>query len=124
MSSNNEIRKEDLFAVNESYYKKGESDANKKKKKKKKKEEYDYSDINYDGDIRKMMKELADSIKGYIKYMEVYVIFEGVTEDEWKKNMKVAKKLIKKLKKGDPSVFNIDVLNEMLADDHKLVIGN
>ena len=94
-----------------------------KKKEKKKKKIYDYSNINYDGDIRKMMKELARSIKGYIDYVEVYAIFDGITEKEWKKNMKRAKKLIKKLKKGDPSVFNIEVLNQVLDSDHKLVIG-
>ena len=111
--------KKSLYKVNQEF---DEKEIKKEKKKKKKK--YDYSDINYDGDFRKVMKEHAKSLKGYIKYLEVYVIFEGMTEKEWKENMKIAKKLIKKLKKGDPSVYNINVLNEMLADNHKLVIDD
>lgn len=98
-----------------------------KKKKKQKKyhddSEYDYSDINYSGDIRKLMNDIADSIQGYIEYIETYAIFEGTTEIEWEKNMKQVKKLIKKLRKGDPSVFDISTLNEVLATDHKLIIG-
>ena len=96
-----------------------------KKKKKKNhydKTEYDYSEINYSGDIRKLMDDIANSIEGYIDNMETYAIFEGMTEAEWDKNMKIAKKLIKKLRKGDPSVFDIDTLNRVLASGHKIVL--
>ena len=103
--------------------KKSDKKDTKKKKKKKNRGKYDYSDINYDGDFRKVMKQHAKAIKGYIKYIEVYAIFEGMTEEEWEENMKIAKKLIKKLKKGDPSVYNIDELNSTLAENHKLVIN-
>ena len=85
--------------------------------------EYDYSDINYDGDIRKVMRDIASAIEGYLDYAETYAIFEGITEKEWETNMKIAKKLVKKLRKGDPSVFDIDTLNKVLATDHQLVIG-
>ena len=110
------------------YYNSDYDDVIKKKKKKKKKKtyddnDYDYSDINYSGDIRKLMNEIADSIQGYIDYIETYAIFEGTTESEWDKNMEIAKKLIKKLRKGDPSVFDIPTLNEVLASGHNLVLG-
>lgn len=85
--------------------------------------EYDYSDINYNGDIRKFMTNIADSIEVYIDFIETYAIFEGITEDAWKQNMKIAKKLIKKLRKGDPSVFNISKLNEVISSNHKIIIG-
>ena len=85
--------------------------------------DYDYSDINYNGDIRKLMGHIASSIEGYIDYIETYAIFEGITEKEWETNMKIVKKLIKKLKKGDPSVFDVQTLNEVLATDHELVVG-
>ena len=99
---------------------------NKKKKRKKKKNrdnEYDYSDIHYRGDIRKVMNAIADSLEDYINYIEVYIIFEGITEDDWIKNMKIAKKLIKKLRQGNPDVFDIPSLNELLDSGHDLIIG-
>ncbi len=94
-----------------------------KKKKKNNIDEFDYSDINYNGDIRKLMLNIAESIEGYLDYMETYAIIEGISEEEWEKNMKIGKKLIKKLRKGDPSVFDIPTLNEVLSSDHQLVIG-
>ena len=102
----------------------------KKKKKKKKKEksneydlnDFDYSDINYNGDIRKLMNDIADSIEGFLDYLEVYIIFEGASEKKLKKNINICKELIKKLRKGDPSVFDISALNEILASGHNLLI--
>ena len=93
------------------------------KKKKNKEEEYDYSDINYSGDIRHLMSDIADSLEGYIDYIETFVIFSGITEKEWEKNIKTVKKLIKKLRKGNPSVFNIDELNNVLASEHQIIVG-
>ena len=90
--------------------------------KKKRPTEYDYSELNYDGDIKKVMKEHAESFKYFIKYLEVYAIFEGMTEKKWKKTIKKAKKLCKKLKKGDPSVYNTKEFNKAIAEDRKLVV--
>lgn len=81
--------------------------------KKKKEKEYDYSEFNYEGDMKEMMRETAESIQQFVDYMEEYTIFEGMTDEEWKENSKTLKKLIKKLKKGDPSVFNVEVFNEL-----------
>lgn len=86
-------------------------------------DKYDYSDIIYDGDIRELMKNLADSIEGYIDYIETNAIFEGITEKEWDAQMEVAKKLVKKLRKGNPSVFDIETLNEVLASNHNLIVN-
>lgn len=84
---------------------------------------YDYSDFNYDGDFLGLMRKIADSIESYIDYMETYAIYEGVTESEWNKNIKIANKLIKKLRKGDPSVFNVEALNDILSSDHHLIMN-
>ena len=87
-------------------------------------EEFDLSEINADeDDIRKKMKAMANSIECYLDYIETYAIFDGITEEEWKKNVKTVKKLIKKLRKGDPSVFDIPTLNNVLSQGHQLVIG-
>lgn len=102
--------------------------SNKKKKKKKKQKEhdvteYDYSDINYNGDIRKLMTQIADSIEEYVDSINSYFIFDGVHKDEWDMMEKKIKKLIKKLRKGDPSVFDIQTLNEVLASEHPIILG-
>ena len=103
------------------------NDVYKKKKKKKhnkKYEEYDYSEIHCDEyDLQAKMKKMAEALEYYKDYIETYTIFEGITEEEWEKNMQQLKKLIKKLKKGDPSVFDIDALNDMLDSGHQLVFG-
>ena len=75
---------------------------------------YDYSDIEYSGDIRQMMRESADNLKVFLDYIEVYLIYEGMTSDQWKKTKRGLKKLIKKLRKGDPSVYDVTELNEYL----------
>lgn len=119
-------KKQKTYMIDDEYdYSDIEYNNKKKKNKKKKKtdDEYDYSDINYSGDIRKLMKQMANSLECYIDFIETYAIFEGITEDEWQKNVKNIKKLIKKLRKGDPSVFDINNMNEVLTQGHQLVIG-
>ena len=86
-------------------------------------EEYDYSDIHYNGDIRKLMNDFADAIEGYLDSVNTYYIFEGVNEESWKKMKKKTKKLIKKLRQGDPSVFNIRMLNEVIESDNSIYMG-
>lgn len=86
--------------------------------------EYDYSDIHEDPDtLRETMKKMADALECYKDYIETYAIFEGITEKEWEENMKLIKKLIKKLRRGDPSVFDISALNDVLDSDHNLIVG-
>ena len=84
----------------------------------KKKEDYDYSDIHCDEDeLREIMKNMAKSIQMYVETISMYAILEGVTEKTWEDNIKTAKKLVKKLKNGDPSVFNVEALNDYLEDE-------
>ena len=64
-------------------------------KKHKHKDEYDYSDIHYDGDVKKMLNEMGDVIESFASYMEKYAIF-SCSEEEWEENRKLIKKLIKK----------------------------
>lgn len=99
------------------------------KKKKKKQKKYvnndilDFSDIDYNGNFHKVMKQMADSLEYYINTADTDFIFDGISEDEWKKNVAIVEKLIKKLRKGDTSVFDIPTLNEVLSQGHQLVIG-
>ena len=81
---------------------------------------YDYSKIHYDGDFRKKMNQIADSLDEYINYIKTYIIFNNMSEDEYNENIQIAEKLIKKLRKGDPSVFNIDELNNLLDNGYDI----
>ena len=81
---------------------------------------YDYSKIHYDGDFRKKMNKIADSLDEYINYIKTYIIFNNMSEDEYNENIQIAEKLIKKLRKGDPSVFNIDELNNLLDNGYDI----
>lgn len=90
-------------------------------KKHKHKDEYDYSDIHYDGDVKKMLNEMGDVIESFASYMEKYAIF-SCSEEEWEENRKLIKKLIRKLKKGDPSCLDIDRMNEILDSGHNVLI--
>ena len=89
----------------------------------KKSNEYDYSELHYDGDIRKMMKKMAKNLNQYINCVTQYTIIEGVTEEEFKKALKKAKKLIKKLNDGDPSVFNVERFNEIVDSGNRYLLG-
>lgn len=90
-------------------------------KKHKHKDEYDYSDIHYDGDVKKMLNEMGDVIESFASYMEKYAIY-SCSEEEWEENRKLIKKLIRKLKKGDPSCLDIDRMNEILDSGHNVLI--
>ena len=90
-------------------------------KKHKHKDEYDYSDIHYDGYVKKMLNEMGDVIESFASYMEKYAIF-SCSEEEWEENRKLIKKLIRKLKKGDPSCLDIDRMNEILDSGHNVLI--
>lgn len=83
--------------------------------------DYDYSDIHYDGDIKKLLEDMADVIENFAAYMETYAIY-SCSEEEWIENKKLIKKLIKKLKKGDPSCLDIDRMNEILDSGHSVLV--
>lgn len=84
-------------------------------------DDYDYSDIHYDGDVRKLLKDMGDVIEEFASYMDKYAIY-SCSEEEWINNMRLIKKLIKKLKKGDPSCLDIDRMNEILDSGHSVLI--
>lgn len=85
---------------------------------------YDYSKIHYDGDFRKRMCKIADSLEEYINYIKTYIIFNNMSEDEYNEHIQTAEKLIKKLRKGDISVFNIDELNNLLDNGHDITFDS
>jgi hypothetical protein len=92
-------------------------------KKKTNKKEYDYSELHYNGDIQKLMKKMAKNLKQYIDCVTQYTIIEGVTEEEFKKALKRAKKLIEKLNDGDPEVFDVDRFNEIVDSGNMYLLG-
>lgn len=61
------------------------------------------------------MKLMAESLDEYLSVLENYVIINGLTEKEYDKAVETVKKLIKKLKKGDTSVYTEDL--EAVVDD-------
>lgn len=118
-------KKYDLYYNNMSDKKNKKDKKDKKDKKKHKLYNYDYSNIICDDNVNmhKMMKHMARQLQTFVNYLDTCVIFESMSEEKWKKNMKTVKKLIKKLKKGDPSVFDIERLNEAFSDEHQLITG-
>lgn len=53
----------------------------------------------------KDMDEMADALQKYISDFDRYIIKEGLSVEEYTKNKKTVKKLIKKLREHDRSVF-------------------
>lgn len=47
------------------------------------------------------MEKLADSMEQYIDLVDRYIIIDGMTESEKKEHIKVIRKAIKKIRKGD-----------------------
>ena len=85
-------------------------------------DDMDYSGIHYDGDIRELLTVIADSIEGYMKIMETYAIFDGVTEKEWNEDNANLRKIIKGLRKGKTNMFDKERLNEILDSGHSVII--
>lgn len=91
-----------------------------KKKKNKKNKDIDssYSEFHYDGDLLELMKNMADGIEFYLNTTTRYMIIENITEEEYKSAVKQIKKLIKKLREGDTSVFSTEGFNELVDSGH------
>ena len=56
----------------------------------------------------KEMEEMAENLERYINDYDPYIIKEGVSKEDYAKARKTVKKLIKKLRKHDRSVFRDD----------------
>ena len=56
---------------------------------------------------------MADRLEEYVYFAKNYLIIEGISPEDKKKAIKVVKKLIKKLRKGDTSVFNMQAFIDM-----------
>lgn len=56
----------------------------------------------------KEMEEMAENLERYINDYDRYIIKEGVSKEDYTKARKTVKKLIKKLRKHDRSVFRDD----------------
>lgn len=59
---------------------------------------------------KEFMKGMANALEDYLYALEEYIIIDGITEEEYDKAIETLKKLIKKLRKGDTSVYreNLD----------------
>ena len=62
-----------------------------------------------------VMKTMAESLEEYLYILDDYIIVNGITEKEYNEAVSVVKKLIKKLKKGDTSVY-VSNLDEVVDD--------
>lgn len=61
---------------------------------------------------------IADCIERYIDIREQCLISD-TNRDEYEEEMKKARKLVKKIRKGDMEVFNMEVLEEELPKIEK-----
>lgn len=69
---------------------------------------------------KKVLNFIADSIESYLDIREELLISD-TTPEELEKQLKKGRKLIKKIRKGDMSVFNEDVLSEELPKIEELM---
>ena len=62
---------------------------------------------------KKLLNFIADSLESYIDVREELLIYE-ISPEELEKQLKKGRKLVKKIRKGDMSVFNEEVLEDEL----------
>lgn len=62
---------------------------------------------------KKLLNFIADSLESYIDVREELLISE-ISPEELEKQLKKGRKLVKKIRKGDMSVFNEEVLEDEL----------
>ena len=62
---------------------------------------------------KKLLNFIADSLESYIDVREELLI-SGISPEELEKQLKKGRKLVKKIRKGDMSVFNEEVLEDEL----------
>ena len=100
--------------------------SSKKKNKEKSDESFDHGwddfDVDVVDEVRSLTKPIAHSLECFKDFMETYTIFEGCTEEEWEVYMKKLDKLITKLKEEDASVFNREVVTDMIRNGHPLAM--
>lgn len=67
---------------------------------------------NNSGLSERALNYIADSIQGYVDLVQISMILNDVTPEEYDKAMKTIKKTVKKLKKGDTKgIFDNEVLS-------------
>lgn len=66
-----------------------------------------------DDDELEFMNKVADSIETFMTQSERYIIIPGNDVEEMEKARKRVRKLIKKLRKGDTSVFDYERYQEI-----------
>lgn len=65
---------------------------------------------------KKLMKNMAENLEGYLNTIDSYAIIQGITDEEYEDARKKVEKLIKHLKKGHgEKVFDEDRFRELLA---------
>ena len=64
---------------------------------------------------KEFMKGMADALEEYLYALEEYIVIDGITEEEYADSINTLKKLIKKLRKGDTSVYR-DNLEEVVYE--------
>ena len=72
---------------------------------------------------KKLLNFIADSLESYIDVREELLISE-ISPEELEKQLKKGRKLVKKIRKGDMSVFNEEVLEDELPDLEALMRRN
>lgn len=82
-------------------------------KKKKKKKRYEYDDDGlYD---KEQMKKDAEALEEYIHQYDTFIISDTMSEEEYKKHMKVLKKAISDMKAGNgDAVYDRDRYEDLL----------
>lgn len=90
-----------------------------KDKKKKKKKEIKEQSREYN---REELSKMADALEQYFDIFDRCIICEHMDEEKYEKNMKIVRKLIKKLREGDgDSVFDLERYDDMMARKNNLM---
>lgn len=68
---------------------------------------------------KEKLKEMADQIEEFINTVDKFLFLENVTEKEYKKAMKFARKCVKRLRKGKKlhKIFSKKKLEECIQND-------
>ena len=78
----------------------------------------DYDDLI--GSIKKeKLKQMADQIDNFIKFVDKFLFIEGITDEEYQRIIKHAKKASKRLRKGKDldKVLDLEKIEECIQED-------